>query len=212
MKIGILGSGIVGKTLASGFIGNGYNAMIGTRNQNKLKDWSAENPKCLVKSFSEVAEFGEVLVLAVKGSVAVEALGLIGKARLSGKIIIDATNPIASSPPEGGLLKYFTTLENSLMEKLQHEFPETFFVKAFNSVGAGCMVNPDFKAGRPTMFICGNNTSAKKKVESILDKFGWDSADMGEAIAARAIEPLAILWCIPSFLKGERKHAFKLLK
>ena len=212
MNIGIIGSGTVAKTLATGFVGHGYNTSIGTRNPEKLKDWSKQNPKCPVKSFGEVVEFGEVIVLAVGGSVAVEALRLIGASRLSGKTIIDATNPIASAPSEGGVLKYFTSLDGSLMEQLQKEFPEAFFVKAFNSVGSGRMVNPIYKEGKPTMFICGNNPAAKKTVEVILDKFGWESADMGGVEAARAIEPLAMLWCIPSFLRGERNHSFKLLK
>ena len=212
MNIGIIGSGVVAKTLAAGFIKNGYNAVIGTRSPEKLKDWVAQNPKCQAKSFADAAAFGEVIVLAVKGAVAAEALRLIGASKLSGKIIMDATNPIASAPSEGGVLKYFTTLDGSLMEQLQKEFPESYFVKAFNSVGSARMVNPVYKEGKPTMFICGNNPTAKKTVENILDKFGWESADMGGVEAARAIEPLAMLWCIPGFMRNEWNHAFKLLK
>jgi len=85
------------------------------------------------------------------------------------------------------------------------------FVKAFNSVGSALMVNPQFEGGRPTMFICGNDETAKQSVSRILDEFGWDSADMGKAEAARAIEPLCMLWCIPGFLRNEWTHAFKLL-
>ena len=91
------------------------------------------------------------------------------------------------------------------------EFPQSHLVKAFNSVGAGLMINPDFAGGKPTMFICGDDEGAKKTVQKILDQFGWDSADMGPAIAARAIEPLCILWCIPGFARNEWTHAFKLL-
>lgn len=212
MKIGVIGSGIVAKTLAAGFIKHGYDTMIGTRDKLKLKDWSIQNSKCQVGNFSEVAEFGEVIVLAVGGAVALDALRLAGKNPLIGKTIIDATNPIASVPPENGVLKYFTSFDCSLMEQLQKEFPVAHFVKAFNSVGAGLMVNPNFKEGKPTMFICGKTPASKKTVEAILDKFGWEAADMGGVEAARAIEPLAMLWCIPSFLHGERNHAFKLLK
>ncbi len=97
------------------------------------------------------------------------------------------------------------------MERLQREFEGARFVKAFNSVGSGCMVNPQFKGGTPTMFICGNDDRAKKAVAGILAQFGWETADMGKAEAARAIEPLCMLWCIPGFLRNEWVHAFKLL-
>jgi predicted dinucleotide-binding enzyme len=88
-------------------------------------------------------------------------------------------------------LKYFTTLDDSLMERLQREFPNARFVKAFNSVGNASMVNPQFKGGAPTMFICGNDDAAKKTVTGILEQFGWETADMGAVEAARAIEPCA---------------------
>jgi predicted dinucleotide-binding enzyme len=132
-------------------------------------------------------------------------------ANLAGKVIIDATNPIAEAPPTNGVLKYFTTLDDSLMERLQREFTGARFVKAFNSVGNASMVNPAFKGGKPTMFICGNDEAAKKTVTGILDAFGWETADMGAVEAARAIEPLCMLWCIPGFLRQDWVHAFKLL-
>ena len=97
------------------------------------------------------------------------------------------------------------------LERLQKEFPEARLVKAFNSVGNSRMVNPNFAGGKPTMFICGNDDAAKKTVTGILDQFGWETADMGKAEAARAIEPLCLLWCIRGFLHDEWKHAFKLL-
>jgi len=97
------------------------------------------------------------------------------------------------------------------MERLQREFESARFVKAFDSVGSACMVNPQFKGGRPTMFICGNDDVAKKSVTGILEQFGWETADMGKADAARAIEPLCMLWCIPGLLRNEWSHAFKLL-
>jgi len=109
------------------------------------------------------------------------------------------------------VLKFFTNLDESLMERLQREFSSVRFVKAFNSVGRACMVNPAFVGGKPTMFICGNDEAAKKVVSEILDQFGWETADMGKAEAARAIEPLCILWCIPGFLRNDWTHAFKLL-
>ena len=212
MKIGILGSGDVGKALASGFLKHGHLVMMGTRDASKLDAWMAENREARIGSFAEAAAFAELVVLAVKGSVATDALRLATAANIAGKPVIDATNPIADLPPENGVLRFFTTHADSLMEQLQREFPEARFVKAFNSVGNRRMVNPQFEGGRPTMFICGNDESAKKIVGEILDQFGWETADMGKAEAARAIEPLCMLWCIPGFLRNEWSHAFKLLK
>ena len=212
MKIGVLGSGDVAKTLAGGFLIHGYEVLLGTRNPAKLADWSAQNPRARVGTFAEAAKFAELVVLAVKGAASSQALGGAGAANLAGKPVIDATNPIADAPPQNGVLKFFTNLDESLMERLQREFPAARFVKAFNSVGNACMVNPAFKGGKPTMFICGNDPAAKKAVEAVLDKFGWDTEDMGTAEAARAIEPLCMLWCIPGFVRNDWKHAFKLLK
>ena len=212
MKVGVIGSGDVAKTLASGFLKHGHETMMGTREPAKLREWEQKNPKGRVGSFTEAAGFGEVVVLAVKGTAAAEALRGAGAANLAGKTIIDATNPIADTPPVNGVLNFFTGLDDSLLERLQREFTGARLVKAFNSVGAPFMVDPHFKAGRPTMFICGNDDGAKRIVTGILEQFGWDTADMGKAEAARAIEPLCMLWCIPGFLRNEWAHAFKLLR
>jgi predicted dinucleotide-binding enzyme len=110
------------------------------------------------------------------------------------------------------VVKFFTNLDESLMERLQRAFAGARFVKAFNSVGHPLMVNPQFQGGPPTMFICGNDAAAKQAVRGILDQFGWETADMGGVEAARAIEPLCMLWLIPGFLRNEWSHAFKLLR
>ncbi len=212
MKVGVLGSGDVAKTLASGFVKHGHLVMMGSRSPEKLKDWAASHPKDATGTFSVAAAFGELIVLAVKGGAAAEALRLAGEKNLSGKVVIDACNPIADAPPSHGVLPFFTNIDESLMEQLQREFPDARLVKAFNSVGSGLMINPQFDDGKPTMFICGNDEAAKKSVTAILDQFGWETADMGAAEAARAIEPLCMLWCIPGFLRNEWTHAFKLLK
>ncbi|MGA9422857.1 MAG: NAD(P)-binding domain-containing protein [Rhodanobacteraceae bacterium] len=212
MNIGIIGSGDVAKTLATGFLKHGYGTMVGTRDIAKLEDWASRNSQGRTGTFADAADFGEVVVLAVKGTASLEALRIVGASRLAGKTVIDATNPIADLPPSHGVLRFFTDLDQSLMEQLQQEFPDAHFVKALNSVGAARMVNPYFESGRPTMFICGNEPAAKKTVETLLDKFGWETADMGNVEAARAIEPLCMLWCIPGFLRNEWTHAFKLLK
>ena len=150
-------------------------------------------------------------MLAVKGTGAAEALRA-AQAALKGKTVIDATNPIADAPPTHGVLHFFTRPDESLMERLQQEFPQAHFVKAFNSVGSARMVNPQFGGVRPTMFICGNDAAAKQAVAGILDQFGWDTEDMGSVESARAIEPLCMLWCIPGFLRNQWTHAFKLLR
>ena len=213
MKVGVLGSGDVAKSLAGGFLKHGHEVMMGTRSPEKLSGWAAQNPKAKVASFEEAARNADVVVLAVKGTAAQKALKAAGGEKLSGKTIIDATNPIADEAPVNGILKFFTSLDNSLMEQLQREFPHARFVKAFNSVGSALMVNPELKGGRPTMFICGNDEGAKVQVRAILDAFGWESEDMGAVEAARPIESLCVLWCIPGLRQGRWTHgAYKLLR
>ena len=152
-----------------------------------------------------------VTVSEWRTSAAEEAIRLAGPANFSGKIVIDATNPLSKDAPENGVLKFFTTLDHSLMESIQQWLPEAKIVKAFNSVGNAMMYKPGYKGGPPTMFICGNDEEAKKKVSGILRAFGWEAEDMGKVEAARAIEPLCILWCIPGFIRNQWTHAFKLL-
>lgn len=211
-KIGILGSGAVAKVLATGFLKHGYEVMVGSRDVSKLAEWQQKNSNGKTGSFKDTAQFGDIIVLAVKGSVAKDVLTMIGVENVNGKTIIDATNPIDAAPPVNGVIQFFTDLKSSLLEILQTAYPGANFVKAFNSVGSAFMVNPDFGGIKPSMFICGNNETAKNEVKTILDKFGWETEDMGKAEAARAIEPLCILWCIPGFLENRWTHAFKLLK
>jgi hypothetical protein len=209
-RIGLLGSGQVAKTLAAGFKTHGYETRIASRTPAKLAGFVAE-AGLTAGTFAEVAAWAEVLVLAVLGRGAREALDLAGEANLRGKVVIDTTNPISEAPPVDGVIQVFTGPNASLMEELQAAFPGLHFVKAFNSVGAARMVNPSFAGGRPTMFYCGNDDGAKAIVARILDQFGWEAADMGRATAARAIEPLCQLWCIPGFRQGHWTHAFRML-
>ncbi len=213
MNIGVIGSGIVGQTLAGGFIKHGHAVMVGTNDAKKhgeLKEKTGGKAK--IGTFEETAKFGEVLALAVKGGAAEAALKSAGLGNLKGKTVLDATNPIADEPPVNGVLKFFTTLDGSLMEKLQKLAPEAHLVKAFSCIGSHFMVNPDFGGVKPTMFICGNDAGAKKTAGKILDQFGFETEDMGAVEAARAIEPLCILWCIPGLTGNRWTHAFKLLK
>ena len=212
MKVGILGSGDVATTLGRGFLFHGHAVLLGTRNPATLAQWKAQTPKGRVGSFAEAAAFGDIVVVAIKGSAAADALRAAGAQALEGKTVIDATNPVADTPPDNGVLRFFTSLDESLMERLQREFAQARFVKAFSCVGAARMVNPVYSGTLPTMFICGNDAAAKKTVAGILVEFGWDVADMGGVEAARAIEPLCMLWCLHGFANREWTHAFKLLR
>ncbi len=211
-RVGVIGSGVVGRTLAAGFVSHGHVVTLGTRNPEKLAEWNeGAGAGVAIASVEEAARAGEILVLAVGGAVAEEALRLAGANNLAGKLVLDATNPIGGAP-EAGVLKFFTTLDDSLMERLQRAFPEARFVKAWSSVGSALMVDPQLPGGPPTMFICGDDAGAKRDAEAILTRFGWEAEDLGGAVAARAIEPLCILWCIPGFLRNDWVHAFKLLR
>ena len=210
-RVGVLGSGQVAQVLAAGFKKHGHEVTIGSREPAKLEDFGKKGG-IATGDFAAAATFGEIVVLAVKGTASVSALSLAGDANLKGKIVIDATNPIADEPPQNGILRYFTSPNESLMERLQSAHPEARFVKAWSSVGNGFFVNPVFPGGPPTMFICGNDAAAKTEVTAILEVFGWGAADIGPVEGARAIEPLCQLWCAPGFLRNEWTHAFKLLK
>jgi 8-hydroxy-5-deazaflavin:NADPH oxidoreductase len=211
-KIGVLGSGAVGKTLADGFIKLGNEVMRGSRDGGKLADWKqSAGDKAKTGTFAEAARFGDVVVLAVKGTAA-EACVETCAGGLDGKLVLDTTNPVAEAPAVDGVLQYFTGPNESLLERLQKRAPAARFVKAFNSVGNAYMVNPKLGGQVPTMFICGNDPKARAETTEILTAFGWETADMGSAVAARAIEPLCMLWCIPGLQSNRWNHAFKLLK
>jgi predicted dinucleotide-binding enzyme len=210
-KVGILGSGEVAKTLARGFQKHGYEVVMGSDHPEKLADFRKECPGVETAGIEKATEMGETVVLCIKGTAAESVIERV-KNHLAGKIVIDTTNPIADAPPQNGVLKFFTSLDDSLMERLQRAAPDARFVKALNSIGSHFMVNADFGGQRPSMFICGNDEAAKKETSEILQLFGFDVQDMGMVESARAIEPLCILWCIPGLLRNEWSHAFKLLK
>ncbi len=210
-KFGVIGSAVVGQTLAKGLKQHGYDVRIASRTPEKLSEFSTAN-RIPAGTINDVAAWAEALVLAVAGTAAEEALKMAGAANLAGKLVIDTTNPIAQAPPEDGVLRFFTSPNTSLMEALQRAYPQTKFVKAFNSVGNALMVNPSLPGGKPTMFYCGNDAGAKRDVATLVEQFGWEPADMGTAVAARAIEPLCQLWCIPGLRDNQWAHAFKLLR
>ena len=209
--VGIIGSGNVGKDLAKGFIHYGYETTLSSRNEEKRKSLEREISGLKTDTPKNTARSSELIVFAVKGSEAKAALHEIGMENISGKTVIDTTNPIANESPVNGVLVYFSSINKSLMEELQEMVPEAKFVKAFSCVGSAHMVNPGFK-NKPTMFICGKHKDAKEEVTAVLEQFGWETEDMGSVEAARAIEPLAILWCIPGFRENRWNHTFKLLR
>ena len=211
MKVGILGSGDVAKALGGGFVQHGHDVTIGTRTPAKLADWAKQHPQARIGSFADAARFAELGVLAVKGSAAEAVIGQVA-GELAGRTVIDATNPIADEPPQNGVIRFFTGPNDSLMERLQRKAPAARFVKAFSSVGNALMVDPDLGGPKPTMFICGNDAAAKAEVTRLLDELAWETEDCGAAEAARAIEPLCMLWCISGFLRNDWLHAFKMLR
>ncbi|MEO6066422.1 MAG: NAD(P)-binding domain-containing protein [Gemmatimonadales bacterium] len=210
-RFGVLGSGPVGQTLARGLKKHGYEVRIGTRTPGKLAAFTKETG-IAEGSFAEVSAWAEAVVLAVAGTAALEALALAGAGHLTGKAVLDTTNPIAKEPPEDGVLRLFTGPNESLMERLQAAHPKAMFVKVFSIVGNSLMVDPQIPSGKPTMFYCGNDASAKAITARLLEQFGWESEDMGTVKAARAIEPLCILWCIPGFLRNDWVHAFRMVR
>ena len=210
LSIGVIGSGAVGQTLAAGYASKGHAVTIGSRSPEKLADFGSANPAVTVGDFAAAAS-ADVVILAVQGGAAAEALEVAGHARLAGKVVIDACNPI-SGPPKDGLLPYFTGPNDSLIQRLQAAVPAARFVKAFSSVGNAAMIDPAFAGGRPSMFICGDDADAKATVTSLLDEVGWDAEDVGSAAMGGPVEALCQLWCAPGFLRGDWSHAFKVLR
>jgi hypothetical protein len=204
--VAVLGTGIVGRTLAAGLRDLGHTVTIGSRSGREVEGWDGA-----AGTFAEALDGAEVAVLAVKGSVAVELVTGLAAA-LSGVTVLDTTNPIADTAPVDGVIGYFTGPNESLLERLQAAAPEAKFVKAFNSVGSALMVNPSLPGGPPTMFIAGDDADARAVAAGIVRRLGWDVEDLGSAVAARAIEPLCVLWCIPGLRDNTWAHAFKLLR
>jgi 8-hydroxy-5-deazaflavin:NADPH oxidoreductase len=213
MRIGVLGTGDVGRVLASGLIGLGHEVKIGSRepDSDKLKEWKTTNgARASTGSFEDAAKFGELVMLATLWSGTESALRLAGPDSLKGKVVIDATNPLVfaeNAPPSLAL-----GWKDSGGEQVQRWLPGAHVVKAFNIVGNSHMVNPDFPCGPPTMFIAGNDASAKETVTGILRDFGWEVIDIGGIEGARLLEPMCILWVVYAMRNGSRDHAFKLLR
>ncbi len=212
MKIGVFGTGDVGRALGKGFIALGHEVMMGSRSQgnDKALAWQKEmGDKASTGTFADAARFGEILVLATLGVATESALAAAGKDALRGKILIDATNPLDMA---GGAPKLAIGGNDSGGEQTQRLAPESHVVKAFNTVGNAHFFKPSFPGGPPDMFIAGNDEGAKKKVGAILHDFGWGVADVGGIESSRYLEAMCMTWVMWGVKNGSWNHAFKLLR
>jgi 8-hydroxy-5-deazaflavin:NADPH oxidoreductase len=214
MKVGILGSGEVGKALAIGFAGLGHQVKVGSRDfeSDKLKEWLDElEDKVTIDSFEQTAAFGEIIVLAIKWDGVENAIHLANPENLSHKIVIDITNPLDFTngmPPT-----LYVGHTNSGGEIIQRLLPKSYIVKTLNIVNNKTMVSPLYDQGLPSMFLCGNNDNAKKRVTEILQNFGWkDITDLGDITESRIIEPLTCLWVNYGMKHNTWTHAITFLK
>lgn len=217
MKVGILGSGEVGRTLGSGLIRLGYGVMIGTRDQRKekLQQWMKENrPKAQLGSFAEAAAFGDFIFLCTNWSGTQAALEAAGVWNFRNKVVVDVTNPLdGKGPDHAGRLRLTTGSAASGGERVQRWLQDAHVVKALNSTGSTLMINPVFEEGPPTMFIAGNDELAKKAITDLLHHFGWkDVADTGGIEMSRHLESLYVIWSALGYRSGQWQHAFRLLR
>ena len=210
VKVGVLGSGDVGKVLAGGFLKLGHEVRIGSRSPEKLQEWAAgAGNGASTGTFAEAAKFGDIIVLATHGEGTQSAVELAGAANFDGKVVIDATNPLDFS---SGGPQLSIGFNDSLGERVQRWLPNARIVKAFNTVGNAHMIDPQFPGGPPTMFIAGNDADAKKLVTQVSEAWGWDVADLGGIEASRYLEPMCMAWVVYGIRTGSWNHAFKLLR
>ena len=212
-RVGVLGSGEVGRCLAAGFCGRGHDVMIGSRDADKpeLREWlSGDGAGIGAGSFAQTAAHGELLVLALLGTAAEEAIADAGPDNFGGKVVIDAMNPLDFSggfPP-----KLSISGEDSLGERVQRALPDAKVVKAFNTIGNQYFVDPSFSEGLPTMLIAGDDQGAKRAVGDVLADFGWpDPVDIGGIEGSRELEAICIAWVKIGGARGAWDHGFKLL-
>ena len=210
-KVGILGSGDVGKQLGRGFAKHGYDVMLGSRDPTKLDSWKKETSgKVSTGTFAQAANHGSIVIIATNGAGTEAAVDLAGAKNFAGKLVLDASNPLDFShgmPP--GLL-FGTT--DSLGERVQRKLADAKVVKCFNTVSNVRMIDPKFTAGTPPMLICGNDAAAKKKAEEVLRDLGWPGAlDIGGIEGARWLEALVPLWVRAAQVLNTYEHAFKVV-
>ncbi len=207
-RVGVIGSGAVGRALAAGFAARGHEVTIGTREpeeNDELQAWAAQLENVAIGHFAAAAEAAEIVVLATRGTAVERAVQLAGPQHFTGKVVIDATNPLAPDPATGGpgLAVGHT---DSGGEAVQRALPDARVVKCFNTVNNALMVDPGFDPRRP-MFIAGDDAGAKRTVAGILDDFGWDALDVGDIRQSRQLESLVLLWVAVGRARGAWDHA-----
>lgn len=209
-RIGVLGSGDVGRALASGFIGLGHEVKIGSRDPQKLQAWAeSAGERASTGTFEATAQFGDILVLATLGVATADAIRMAGIGNFDGKVVIDTTNPLDFST---GKPQLSMGHDDSLGESIQRLLPNARVVKCFNTVGNAHMVHPQFPGGPPDMFLCGNDADAKKIVSQICEHFGWGVIDIGGIEGSRHLEPMCMVWVLHGMQTKSWNHAFKMLK
>lgn len=212
MKIGVLGTGDVGRALGTGFVQLGHEVKMGARDPNneKAKAWVTQaGSRASAGTFADAARFADVTVVATLGTGTESALRLAGPDNFAGKVVVDATNPLDFS---SGAPKLSVGHSDSRGEQVQRWLPKAQVVKAFNIVGHAHMVQPKFPGGPPDMFLCGNDAEAKRTVTELLAAFGWNTIDIGGIEGSRLLEPLCLLWVAYGIRSKSWDHAFKLLR
>jgi predicted dinucleotide-binding enzyme len=214
MKVGILGTGDVGKALGNGFAMLGHEVKMGSRSRanEKALAWAEGiGQEASVGTFVEAAEFGELVVLATLGVAYESVITSAAAQMLQGKTVIDTTNPLDFS--DGVPPKLAISGNDSAGERVQKLIPHAHVVKAFNTVGHAHMFRPEFPGGPPDMFVCGDNAEAKQKVGEILKDFGWSVIDLGGIESSRYLEAMCLVWVLHAFSTDPPtwNHAFKML-
>jgi predicted dinucleotide-binding enzyme len=212
MKVGILGTGEVGRALGRAFVALGHDVTMGAREAGNAKAvaWAKETgPKASAGTFADAVAFGEIVVLATLGAANESAVRMAGLSAFMGKTVIDTTNPLDFST---GAPRLSVGFSDSGGEQVQRLLPDAHVVKAFNTVGNAHMFRPQFPGGPPDMFICGNDAGAKTKVSTLLHDFGWDVVDIGGIEGSRHLEPMCIVWVLHGLRTNNWNHAFKLLR
>jgi len=213
MKIGVLGTGDVGRAIGMAFVTLGHDVKMGSRSatNEKAVAWAKEmGAKASVGTFADAASYGEIIVLATLGVANESALRSAGPEKLRGKVVIDTTNPLDFS---GGMPPKLAVAGNdSAGERVQRLLPGAHVVKAFNTVGSAHMFRPSFPGGPPDMFICGNHDGAKQTVAGILSDFGWGVVDIGGVESSRYLEAMCLVWVLHGARTNTWNHAFKLLR
>lgn len=212
MKVGILGTGVVGQVLGAGFAKLGHEVKMGSRDPShaKVREFVTKaGPTASGGTFAEAAAFGDVILLATLWSGTENALKLAGAKNLAGKVVMDATNPLVFAPNAPPALE--RGWNDSAGEQVQRWLPDAKVVKVFNTVGNAHMVDPQFPGGPPDMFICGNDADAKQTVATICVNFGWPTIDIGGIEGSRLLEPICILWVLYGIRAGSWDHALKML-